>query len=526
MPYSYNQYTGDGSTQQFSISFQYISRDHIEVFLDGVETEDFTFLSDTIVTLNTAPANGVIVRVARNTPKEERLVDFVDGSTLQESDLDTSATQQLFIAQEAFDTVDDTVKQDTDGFWDAQNTRMKNLSDPVNAQDAATKTWVENLPGSSIADAVAARDKAQEWAEENEDVEVETGQYSAKHHALKAAASAALLPQNNFSATSNPTVSDDSSQGYSVGSRWVNVTLDESFICVNNANGTAVWVNSSLTSDELGALAILDTIATAQIDNDAVTGDKLDNTGVTAGAYNPVLGITVDAQGRVTDISSGSSGRQLIDRQVFSSSSGTWTKPAGCNAVKVIVVGGGGGGGGASSTSGATGGPGGTSSFGSHCSASGGGGGKFFLRTRPDGEGTSLSLGGIGSNGDINLRGETGGQPYFCRTYNNNSSTAYSARGGNGGSSILGGGGRSGAPNANTTHADGIGAGGGGTSFVSTSLTTAGCGGSAGGAAIKFIESGLGTTETVTVGSGGSGGNTTYDGGNGGPGIVIVESYT
>lgn len=31
-----------------------------------------------------------------------------------------------------------------------------------------------------------ARDKAQDWAEEDEDVEVEAGQYSAKHHALKA----------------------------------------------------------------------------------------------------------------------------------------------------------------------------------------------------------------------------------------------------------------------------------------------------------------------------------------------------
>lgn len=39
--------------------------------------------------------------------------------------------------------------------------------------------------------AEAARDKAQEWAESPENVEVETGAYSAKHHAIKAAASAA-----------------------------------------------------------------------------------------------------------------------------------------------------------------------------------------------------------------------------------------------------------------------------------------------------------------------------------------------
>ena len=40
-------------------------------------------------------------------------------------------------------------------------------------------------------DAETARDKAEDWAEEAEDTEVEAGKYSAKHHALKAGASAA-----------------------------------------------------------------------------------------------------------------------------------------------------------------------------------------------------------------------------------------------------------------------------------------------------------------------------------------------
>jgi Membrane protein involved in colicin uptake len=40
------------------------------------------------------------------------------------------------------------------------------------------------------AETVAARDKAEQWADEDEDVPVETGLFSAKHHAIKAAASA------------------------------------------------------------------------------------------------------------------------------------------------------------------------------------------------------------------------------------------------------------------------------------------------------------------------------------------------
>lgn len=55
------------------------------------------------------------------------------------------------------------------------------IAAPTQAANAATaKTAAE-----------AARDKARKWSEEVEDTPVETGEYSAKHHALKAAASAA-----------------------------------------------------------------------------------------------------------------------------------------------------------------------------------------------------------------------------------------------------------------------------------------------------------------------------------------------
>lgn len=46
---------------------------------------------------------------------------------------------------------------------------------------------------------------------------------------------------NNYSATTNPGVGDDSADGYQVGSDWVNVTLDTAWKCVDATVGAAVW---------------------------------------------------------------------------------------------------------------------------------------------------------------------------------------------------------------------------------------------------------------------------------------------
>jgi len=46
---------------------------------------------------------------------------------------------------------------------------------------------------------------------------------------------------NNISATTDPTVSDDSADGYTVGSRWVNVTLDKHWIALDVTPGAAIW---------------------------------------------------------------------------------------------------------------------------------------------------------------------------------------------------------------------------------------------------------------------------------------------
>lgn len=52
-------------------------------------------------------------------------------------------------------------------------------------------------------------------------------------------------PLNKFDATGAPTVNNDTTEGYSIGSRWLDVTNDEAYICLDATDGAAVWVKST-----------------------------------------------------------------------------------------------------------------------------------------------------------------------------------------------------------------------------------------------------------------------------------------
>ena len=136
-------YTGDGSTTQYSITFPFIDSTHINVFIGGTQTTAFTISSSTL-TFNTAPANSAVIRIERQTPTDARIVDFTDGSVLTESDLDKSADQNFYIAQEISDANQATLSLDTDDKFDAKSKVIKNLANPVNANDAVNKTYLEN----------------------------------------------------------------------------------------------------------------------------------------------------------------------------------------------------------------------------------------------------------------------------------------------------------------------------------------------------------------------------------------------
>ena len=95
-------YVADGSTTEFQIPFTYISEAHVVVTINGTATSAFTFLNSSTLQMNTAPTAGAKVQLQRVTPTGA-LVDFTDGSTLFETDLDLAHQQNRLIAEESKD---------------------------------------------------------------------------------------------------------------------------------------------------------------------------------------------------------------------------------------------------------------------------------------------------------------------------------------------------------------------------------------------------------------------------------------
>lgn len=80
-----------------------------------------------------------------------------------------------------------------------------------------------------------------------------------------------VQPLNNFTATVNPTVNDDSGDGYSAGSTWYNNVGQDLFLCVDATVGAAVWVDTGVDLSDLGSLAFLNTVGAANVDASVAT---------------------------------------------------------------------------------------------------------------------------------------------------------------------------------------------------------------------------------------------------------------
>ncbi len=89
--------------------------------------------------------------------------------------------------------------------------------------------------------------------------------------------------KTNLGATTDPGASDDSGAGYAVGSRWINVTLDKEFVCLDAAAAAAVWIETTGAGGGGDSHPIADSTAIVKGSVDATKLVRVEADGLTTG---------------------------------------------------------------------------------------------------------------------------------------------------------------------------------------------------------------------------------------------------
>jgi len=151
------EYTANGVDNDYTVTFGYLKKSHVKLYINGVEDQTFTWLDSTSIAATTLPADQDVVLITRNTPRAALVYSIPNSGTYKGADLNNQALQALYIAAEGYDALENTISLDTnDNKWDADTKRIKNVTDPVDAQDVATKNYADTNGSSFAAQALAS----------------------------------------------------------------------------------------------------------------------------------------------------------------------------------------------------------------------------------------------------------------------------------------------------------------------------------------------------------------------------------
>ena len=149
-------FVGDGSTNKFYFGFDYINKQFVKVQI-GNEGQSLTYPSDYTVddrsvVLKDTPAVGVAIRVYRETPSD-RIVEWSDGAFIKASQMTLENLQQLHLIEEAQDyPILSSLSRYPDGInFNALDSRITGVKDPIDPQDVVTKHYMENVQGGFVA---------------------------------------------------------------------------------------------------------------------------------------------------------------------------------------------------------------------------------------------------------------------------------------------------------------------------------------------------------------------------------------
>ena len=150
MANTYVDYTATAAQTDFAFNFNYLEDSHVVVEIDGIDktlTTDYTIVTSPSkkVVLTSGATAGQLVRVKRVSDFGTDLVDFVNGSVLNEADLDKAYQHNRYLNEEAAEGNNDsmqTVGGGTD--FNAESKKIVNLATPTLSTDATNKNYVDD----------------------------------------------------------------------------------------------------------------------------------------------------------------------------------------------------------------------------------------------------------------------------------------------------------------------------------------------------------------------------------------------
>ena len=207
-------YTGNGSTTNYSFTFEYIDQTDVKASLDGTVTTAFTLANATTVAFNTAPASGVNIIIFRNTANDSSVATFFAGSAIKAEDLNANFDQTLYVSQETDNNAVSALGGTMSGQLNMSNQKIVSLGTPTAATDSTTKGYVDALipdhqaqvdAAAASQAAAAASETAAATSETNAATSATTSTTQATNSATSATASATSATASATSATASAT---------------------------------------------------------------------------------------------------------------------------------------------------------------------------------------------------------------------------------------------------------------------------------------------------------------------------------
>ena len=239
-------YTGNGSTTNYSFTFEYLKQADVKVTLDSVATTAFTFANATTIAFTTAPGNGVAIRIFRETAIDTLASTFFPGSAIKAEDLNNNFTQNLYVTQESDDeaatatTTANTAKTTADAATATANSATTTAN--AAAADATAAVSTANTASTNATNAVSTANTAST----NATAAVNTAN-TASTNATNAVNTANAADANATTALNNSRESDGAG-GYTSAISKANTAITTANTASSTANTAATNASNAVTT--------------------------------------------------------------------------------------------------------------------------------------------------------------------------------------------------------------------------------------------------------------------------------------